>query len=848
MTTAASRSPGAPGTAGAPYDEFWLAPDTPREHQTLLHEHLSQRKKEELEQIRHAVRRRITEQEVTFNILGVPEGTDRPWQLDSVPLVVDRAEWAELGHGLRQRARVINAVLDDCYGAQKLIKNGVLPAGLFYGHSHFLRACQGWQPIGGERLLLHCIDVGRGPDGHFRVYSDRPSGLTGAGYALENRLVLGRALADLFRGYRVERLSGFFQRVRTIIASLAPRQADEPRVVLMSAGRGDESAFEHAYLSRYLGYELVEGHDLTCRSDKVFLKTLTGLQPVDVILRRVPDALCDPLMLREDSFQGVAGLVAAARQGNVGLANPLGASFAEIPALKAYLPQACQFLFNQQLDLESVPTFWCGEEASLEHVLADPDAWSFKPAWDDRRQEPTRTALLDSKAKQEFLDHLRSRPADFIAEKWDELSVAPLWDDGKMRTGPMSVRTFLCRSGDDYEVMPGGLARADAAPDGIFLSVLANPASKDVWVPSVEEEQRLPQMPDKRLTLRRGGVDLPSRLLDDVYWLARYVERANMTARLVRAGLERMGLESDSDAPDARAALLRTLVKLDVIPGLAGSEPPPASEAGRGSPTEALFFAAAFDANRPGTLPAQLRNLHNLTLYVRSRLSRDAWHVLHRLSQWFGSVPVSAKEQNHVGDAINALDEVLVMLAAVSGTTMDNMVRGHVWLFLDMGRRVERGSLMLSMLQQMLPPGTTRVHMEALLEVADSLLTYRARYLSSLRVAPVVDLVLTDESNPRSVAFQVSALVEHVRKLPRPDAVVRSRAERRIVALHANLLTADIEQACGGDGSGLRELLEDSQRLLWQFSDDLSHTWFSHAHRERNLAAPVWIDQDLEAT
>jgi uncharacterized alpha-E superfamily protein len=290
-----------------------------------------------------------------------------------------------------------------------------------------------------------------------------------------------------------------------------------------------------------------------------------------------------------------------------------------------------------------------------------------------------------------------------------------------------------------------------------------------------------------------------------------------------------------------------TLKEFGVTPpavNAAELEPPGDSKA---SPAEALLLGALYDTSSPVNLRSSLEQVHNLTLNVRSRLSRDAWHVLRRLTAVFDDAS-PAPNESRVGTAIELLDQVLILMAAVSGTGYDNMVRGRAWLFFDMGRRVERGNMTLTLLQTLLPSGALRVNMETLLEVADSLLTYRARYLSSLQAAPVVDLLLTDDSNPRSVAFQVDALHDHVTRLPRVDEVVRTRAERRIIALKSNLLTADLEQACAGDGSGLRSLLEDSAVLLWQFSDDVSNTWFSHAKPSRAVAPPAWINEDLEAT
>jgi uncharacterized circularly permuted ATP-grasp superfamily protein/uncharacterized alpha-E superfamily protein len=838
-----------PAKRAGSFDELRDVTGEIRPHQRPLTSFLESKDPRELEELSRVVRQRMTQQEVTFNILGVPEGTNRPWQLDAVPLVLERAEWQTLSVGLRQRARLLDAVLRDCYGPQQLLKDGLLPAELVVGHPEFLRACHGWQPLGGQWLHLYAADVGRDPTGRFRVFSDRTQAPTGAGYALENRLVLGRTLPELFREYKVERVAGFFAKVRRAVESLAPAGTrGQPRVVLLSAGARDESSFEHAYLARYLGYELVEGRDLSVRGGFVYLKTLSGLRKVDVVLRRIGDAWSDPLELREDSLGGVAGLTSAARAGNVGLANPLGAVIGETPAWKAYLPLLCRHLLGEDLLLESVSTLWCGDPQSLQEVLARPDDFVIKPAFGDRRGEPFFPAQLGSDARRELFDRLRLHSGDFVAERWPELSGLPVLDRGSLSTGTVAFRSFLVRDGADYDVMPGGLARINEAPDGLFLAIKSNAYSKDVWIPAApgSAEPALPAMPDQRVELQRGGLDLPSRLLDDIFWLGRYVERVDSTARLARAGFERIGSEAGPDAPLILSAIIDTLGRIGVVPRTATASSPAAAAAAEPPSTEALLYGLVGSRVAQEGLPSMLGRIHGLTLSVRSRLSRDAWHVLRRLTRTLAGVDAASLTSPVV--AIEAIDQLIFGLAAVSGTTLDNMVRGHAWTFLDLGRRVERGAYMLQLLQAFLAPGATRLHMEALLEVADSLLTYRARYLSSLQAAPVVDLLLTDTTNPRSVAFQVELAKDHLRRLPGQQGVVRGRAERRMIALESILLTADIEQACAGDGAGLRQLLEDALNLFWQLSDDISATWFSHLSKERAVSPPHWVNEDLEAT
>ncbi|HWO08352.1 MAG TPA: circularly permuted type 2 ATP-grasp protein, partial [Polyangiaceae bacterium] len=443
-----------------------------------------------------------------------------------------------------------------------------------------------------------------------------------------------------------------------------------------------------------------------------------------------------------------------------------------------------------------------------------------------------RPRLLSAAEKQEFLERLESNPGLFVAEAWPGLSAAPFVDNGQLAYGRVAIRTYLCRRGDEYLVMPGGMARTNASPDGLFLTGEEEGISKDIWIPTGTQmtNRPPPAMPEGRSELRRGGLELPSRLIDDLYWLGRYIERADITARLLRAGFERLGSEAMDDAPLALERILDALMALDVAP----------KSPVRPRDVEAVLTAALSDAVQVTSLPGLMRSVHLLSQRTRGRLSRDAWRTLHDMAALFDNAHAS-------GDPQNKLDQLIILLSAVRGTTLDNMVRSHAWTFLDMGRRVERGTMSLTVLRSMMAPGAARVHMEVLLEVGDSLLTYRARYLSQLQVAPVIDLLLTDDSNPRSVIFQATELVRHVSQLPRPEDVVRNSAERRAIALQSSLMTLDVMRICSGSGEELRSALEVASELFWQFSDDVEQVWFSHTSPSHALAVPGWVDEELEA-
>ncbi len=817
------------------FDEFWADDGRVRPHQQRLAEFVESLDRDRRDALGLTVRRRAVEQEVTFNILGDPAGTNRQWQLDWMPLVIDRDEFEQLAAGLRQRARLLDAVLQDLYGERTLLTRGLLPGGVVYGNPHYFRSLFGWSPHGGHRLHLYAADVGRDASGAFRVFSDRTAAPTGSGYALENRLVVGRLLAEPFQGYPVEKINRFFSTLDATVRDLAPASGRDPRVVVLTPGLQDQSSFEHAYLARYLGYLLVEGRDLTVREGVVYLKTLAGLERVDAVLRRVFDDWCDPLELRADSVLGVPGLLAAARAGTVALVNPLGAAVVESPAVKAFLPRLCRVMLGEPLLLDAVETRWCGDPGMLAEVEGALDDWVLKPAFLERRERPLRFGELPADQQAELRERFRQRPEQFVAERWPERSSAPVAGIGTS-TGSVALRTFLCRAGDDFFAMPGGLARVDAEPDGVFIRSGEEKLSKDVWVPSRGSgpPPPLPAMPPQPPVLKRGGADLPSRLIDDFFWLGRYVERCDQGARLIRAGLERSTSEVGPDAELPLPSIVAALQSLEFAPSavIDPSVPEP-------------YLACLSEAGGINNLASLLDRLHQLALAVRPRVSRDTSEALRGLRPPAAVLHQAAAEPERGRDLVRGL---IVALAAVRGLMGDAMVRGHAWDFFDIGRRVERGVSMSRVVLAFVPRGAGRVHLEALLDVADSLLTYRSRYLAVLRPAPVVDLLLLDETNPQAVIFQVNRLIESADRLPRQHQALLTPLQRQLVAMQARLFTTDVFEVCAGDGEALRELLEEMATGFWAVSDELSGSYFSHALDPTNVAAPRWIDNDLEAT
>ncbi len=766
--------------------------------------------------------RLIRENGVTYNVYGDPRGLDRPWQLDPLPQVIGGAEWDRVAAGLAQRAHLLDLILADCYGSQRLLHDGLLPPAVLFAHPGFLRPCHELQVPGGRRLHLYAADLVRGPDGQWRVLADRAQAPSGAGYALENRIVLSRALPEVYRECRVRRLAAFFAATRDTLIRLAPRHRDNPRIVLLTPGPYNESYFEHAYLARYLGYTLVEGGDLTVRDDSVFLKTLGGLHPVDVILRRLDDDFSDPLELRNESTLGVAGLVQAARSGNVAIVNALGSGLAQNAALMPLLPGLCRHVLSEDLILPSVESWWCGAQDGLARTLDHLDRLVIKPAFGPGRGEPRFGRRLDAAQRAELRARIAARPYAFLAQEEMPFSSTPVWSSGGLQPRPMALRAFAVATSDAYAVMPGGLTRISGDPSLPMVSMQRGGGSKDTWVLSDGPVEHISLLRPVGATveLRRGGIDLPSRVADNLFWFGRYAERAEDCARLLRAAVLRLADDPGSFAGRELSGLVATLRRVGLLPADA-----PAPE----SPGEAedLLLALLHDAVIDWGMPANLHRLHHAAFAVRDRLSNDTWRVVNHLDRELESRPPMA---TRLGDALSLLNRLIANLAALAGMGMENTTRGPGWRFLDLGRRLERAMFTADLLRALLAVEDCESGLDLLLDIADSGLTYRSRYLTTLQPGAVLDLLLTDVTNPRSLAFQLQGIVDHVAHLPRElDRALPSAEERLALALDTKLRLSDpLELAAAGHAAGLGEFLDRLSEDLVLLSDSITRAYLSH--------------------
>src|SRR5579862_8637427 len=760
----------------------------------------------------------IHENGITHNVYGDPHGLDRPWSLDFVPLLIPSQEWDALTAGLIQRARLLDRLLADLYGPLETVSSGLLPAELVFANPGFLRPCHGMRPPSGRWLHLYAADLIRTPGGSFEVLSDRTQSPSGAGYTLENRIVLSRVIPSIFRQCNVRRLAPFFGGLRASLSALAPAHRESPRVVLLTPGPYNETYFEHVYLARYLGYTLVQGNDLTVRDARVYLKTLSGLHPVDVILRRVDDNFCDPLELYPDSFLGVPGLLQAAREGNVAIANALGSGVLQGPGLLPYLPALCRRLLGEDLRIPSVRTWWCGDEESRRYVLDHLSTLVIKPALPTTGTDPEFGRDLSQSELDNLTARIRTRPFEFVAQEQSMSCTAPsLGHDG---LGPrrFAVRAHLSIHGNAYDVMPGGLTRIPSSAESLVVSLQKGGGSKDTWILADQpvQETTLLSSSLQPVPLSRGGGDLPSRIADDLYWLGRYVQRAESIVRIARSALGRL---IDVSGVEARVAV-RTLTR-----ALGGG-------AGGGPPDRELVGAVLGPPESYGLRQAT-SSIHRLARLLRDRISIDAWRVLQGIEREVSRFQVDPADP--CSGVPDLLDGLVASFSAFAGMAMDSMTRGEGWQFLDLGHRLERAISVSRLLRDTLVDTAEDESplLEAVLEICDSSITYRRRYLTRLEAHALADLLLADETNPRAVAYQAARVVEHLDSLPRESPHPHRNADRRIaLKLRTSLQLADLVAACesaGGRRPGLEALLNEILGELTHLSESIAATYFTHA-------------------
>ncbi|MBU0946053.1 MAG: circularly permuted type 2 ATP-grasp protein [Proteobacteria bacterium] len=788
------------------YCESFDSQGSPRPHWQNLLNTFDKRGMTALESDHERVERMRHEDGATINPYDNLTEQTTAWALDMIPLSLATQEWTQIEAGIKQRMGLLEKVLEDTYGPQDLLKNGTIPSELIYANPHFLHACHGIKPSGNRYLTFYAADLYRGPDGQFRVLRDYGASPAGLGYALENRIVMSRVFSSLYQKTQIRRLAPFFKIFQRSVVERSSLRKNDPGIVLCSPGPDSSLYFEHALLSRYLGYPLVEGQDLTVRNGKLFLKKLADLEPVEAIFRFVDDQNSDPFALRRKDTTGIAGLIQVCRERNVDIVNPIGCGFIETPCLQSFLSNLCKKLLGEELLLANHPTWWCGNKEFLGYVQNNLDTLTIHQAFE-------RPGLSVQSAN--LLAEIQSTPFNYVASSPVIPSTAPAWEGSGVASSYNLIRVFACATEHGFSVMPGGLAISASNIDTLLAQQPESQKSKDIWILSDEPVELvtlmsgLTSIPEFKRTS-----DLPNRVADNLLWLGRYLERAEGLVRILRAIYKRLSGEDKPENVPELNFLLNILKAKHVIPGSTDQLIPKATNISQ------QLSDALYKKDSPESVITILRRVQETARNVRDRLSTDCTRTLNRMDN-FRLTPNN--------DPLELLDITLFTLSAFSGLAMESMNRGTGWSFMDMGRRIERAMNQAVLIRIAIPQVCNDSHntLQALLEVCDSIMTYRGRYRSSFQLAPVLDLLLADEGNPKSMAFQFNQISAHVEQLPRKNEKKFSSKEECIALdLLTGIRLLDLTRIdCGinsDETETVIEFLTNTERKLKELGQEVS--------------------------
>lgn len=783
----------------------------------------------------------------SYNIYSDVKNPLHTWGLDLVPALISSEEWSQIEAGLIERSELFNLLLKDIYGPRNLIRLGVIPPEALFSHSGFLRSCHGLKLPGEHELIMHATDLMRGADGDMCIMTDRAQSPSGAGYALENRTVMSRVLPSIFRNTRVHRLAGFFQQMRTKLATLSPNQ-DQPRVVVLTPGAHDETYFEHAYFANYLGFHLVQSGDLVVRNGYVWMKSLDGLSRVDVILRRVDDLFCDPVELRSDSQLGVAGLLEVARAGRVAIANPLGSGVLENPVFLKYLPVIAKELLGRELRLKSVQNYWCGDPKDMQYVLGNIESLVIKPTYRSALRPSVFGGELTATQLSELRARIKQYPYQYVAQPLVAASQLPTFSDNQLVPRPSILRSFSVAAADSYAIMPGGLTRVGREKNSFVIASQAGAQSKDTWIINSEAqadsdavEAEISAAPNRDADL----ISLPSRVVENLFWMGRYAERAEASLRILRTVFVMLNGE-ELISKNCTRILLQTVTEVtSTHPGFIECSPDLLSE------PEQELLRVVEDKNLGGSVRSNLEAMLNCADQSKELLSSDTLRVINDIRDALSELSLDLSG-DFASAPEEALDPLVTGLMALSGLANESMVRDFGWRFMDIGRRLERAVKTIAIIKSLVVPVVSEtdqnVLLQSLLLSVEALISYRRRYRARLGVQSSLDLVMMDTSNPRSLLHQLEKLNEHIQCLPRSNDVrhelsVEERATLKAESLIKLSLLTELSSREDGHRAHLQQTLDTLSEYLGNINNLISDRYFDHREVSQQLVSSSWENE-----
>jgi uncharacterized circularly permuted ATP-grasp superfamily protein/uncharacterized alpha-E superfamily protein len=842
------------GYTSGSYDEMVDEQGMIRPHWAQLVANLEALGEDALESKRQEIDWRLEDNGVTYNVYNDPNGMARPWNLDPIPLVLKRSDWNHVEAGIAQRVTLMNLLFNDIYGEQRILKEGIVPAEVIFAHSGFLREVHGLVDPLSSSITMAAVDLARGPDGKMWVVSDKTQAPSGLGYAVENRLTMNSAMQPLYANLSVRRLYAFFDEMKKILSGLGSNGNREPLNVLLSPGPHNETYFEHAYLSSFLGLTLVQGRDLLAKGGAVWLKSLKGLRRIDGIVRRVDERYCDPLELRSDSQLGVSGLVHVLRKKGVSMANPLGTGVLENLGLYPFLPRLARYFLDEALILPQIATWWCGQTKECTYVLENLSTLMIKTI-DRSENEPSLYwgKHLSSQERDTLRAKIQRQPYRYVGQEEVQFATAPTLVEGKIVPRNVVIRSFALHAEGSYTVMPGALVRVGSNEDVSVVSNQRGGSSKDLWIlnePTVMTQtlDRMEQRQEETTTSpsplvwanifkSKGGREnslenIPTLRAENLFWLGRYLMRCISSARMIR-----MTLKSFANATrynwnkegDAQEVLCRALTHLSMTyPGFM-DEQTLAHPLGE-------IWSIMRDENRIGSLSQIITMLSNNSASTKNLLPHEGWRIFDRLSKGWSAFTKQAQPSHR--DMIRGIDKLLVHLMAYKALIEETLFAEQGLVLYDIGARLERSGLLISKARSMLTsayePFVEYEVLETLLGTSESLNAYRARYRTSLDLTHVSEFLLLDIRFPKSLISEINQLLKALPKLPKfKHEMYLSRYEEPLFEAFSLLRLERSETLCALENDAfirdrMDRILSSIADKLIVAADELSKTYFSH--------------------
>ncbi|MFD0988503.1 circularly permuted type 2 ATP-grasp protein [Mariniflexile jejuense] len=788
----------------------------------------------------------MDENGVTYNVYNDPKGMHRTWELNIVPFLLHQKEWETIEKGIKQRSELLNLILKDIYGERKLIKNGIIPPEVVYAHRGFLRQCDQIQYKTAKNLLIYSADLARGPDGRMWVVNDRTQAPSGMGYALENRYSVSRVLPDIFNNINVKHPTHFFYDFNQMLIEAAPQNNNNPNIVILTPGPLNETYFEHAYMSSFLGYPLVTGNDLVVRDGNVWMKTLKELKQVDVIYRRVDDVFMDPLELREDSYLGVAGLLDVVRVQNVTIVNPIGSGVLENSGLIPFMNAICKYFLNEELILPQIASWWCGQEKERNYVLNNLSNLVVKRIDRSNRESIFFCEFLKPKQLENLKKEILSNPYSFVAQEKISFSTAPDFVKGTLEPRKVMCRTFSIAHNDGYSVMPGGLVRVAAERENLFVSNQRGGVSKDCWIVTDEHQTSIQNYAwDNTCKISISGInDLPSNTAENLYWSGRYLGRALVTARFLRTVLNKMNNEQynhNKQQSESLTLLLQSITNItSTFPGFVGDEE---GEDALQNPVEEIV-SLMLDKSRIGSFAQTLSSFNHSYYTLRNLWSKDMWRVFDGIQKIWKRFE-EEDDKTSISVLIKVLDRIITRLIAFMGLIEESILVEQGLLLYFIGLQTEQAMMNIAKCRSLLVVNYKEQPqyeiLEALLTSHESLNIYRYSYRSYLSIENVINLILLDKEYPKSLTYQLRRIQKDIDRLPHSEVTGKATDSQKFISeADFKIRSLNIESLLKlDDAAVIRQNLDDTlselSDLLHETSLAISDTYFNHAYQQKQL-------------